>query len=158
VTSLALFLVALAAYGVSFWKDPEKTKRAALVGYRMFVNLVPTLLGVTALVGLVMALIPPESLKRLFEVHGAVGFLAVSLVGAVATMPAPIAFPLAGSLLDMGVSLPALAAFITTLTMVGTATAPLEVKYFGRRFTLVRQGLSFILAIMVGGLMGIILR
>jgi uncharacterized membrane protein YraQ (UPF0718 family) len=157
MTSLLFLLVASAAYGVSFRKDREKTKKAALAGCRMMMSLFPTVLGMTALIGLVMALVPPESVKKLFEVHGLIGFGVISLVGAIVTMPGPIAFPLAGSLLKMGVSLPALAAFITTLTMVGTVTAPIEIEYFGRRFTLVRQGLSFVLAIIVGGSMGIIL-
>jgi len=57
----------------------------------------------------------------------------------------------------MGASLPALASFITTLTMVGILTSPLEVKAFGRRFTFIRQFLSLILALLIGALMGVLL-
>ncbi len=38
--------------------------------------------------------------------------------------------------------------------MVGALTAPMEIKAFGRRFTLLRQSLSLALALLVGALMG----
>jgi len=156
--SLMLLSVTLLALMVSFLKDRERTRKALLVGYRSFVGLIPSLLGMTGLVGLILALIPPDLLANLFRSHGIAGFVMIFLAGAIVTMPAPVAFPLAGSLLKLGASLPALAAFITTLTMVGIVTAPMEMAYFGRRFTVVRQSLSFVLAITIGILMGVFLQ
>ena len=51
----------------------------------------------------------------------------------------------------------AVAAFVTTLTMIGTVTLPLEARELGRRFALLRNGLSFVLAIIVALIMGAIL-
>jgi uncharacterized membrane protein YraQ (UPF0718 family) len=155
--SLVFLLITLIALMVSFLKDRERTRKAFLLGYRSFMGLIPSLLGMTGLVGLILALLPPDLLTNLFRSHGIAGFVLISLVGSLVTMPAPVAFPLAGSLLKLGASLPALAAFITTLTMVGIVTAPMEMAYFGKRFTVVRQSLSFILAIMIGILMGVFL-
>jgi uncharacterized membrane protein YraQ (UPF0718 family) len=152
--SFVLLSITLTALMVSFWKDRERTRKALLLSYRSFMALVPSLLGMTGLVGLVLGLIPQDMLSNLFKFHGIEGFVLIALVGAIVTMPAPVAFPLAGSLLKLGASLPDLAAFITTLTMVGLVTAPMEMAYFGKRFTIVRQSLSFILAIMIGVLMG----
>ena len=50
-----------------------------------------------------------------------------------------------------------MASFLTTLTMVGIVTAPLEIATFGRRFTLLRQSLSLALALLVGAVMGVLL-
>ena len=158
MSSLALVLVTLAALGISYKKDRVRTKKALLISYRSFVGLLPSLLAMVAIIGLVLALTPPEALSRLLKFHGIAGFALISAVGAVITMPAPVAFPLAGKLLGFGASLPALAAFITTLTMVGTVSAPVEIQYFGKRFTLVRQALSFALAILIGAFMGVILK
>ncbi len=155
--SLALISITLIALGVSFWKDRQRTKKALLLGYRSFMALVPGLLGMISLVGLVLTLIPADLLTDLFKFHGLTGFVLITLVGAVVTMPAPVAFPLAGSLLKLGASLPAVAAFVTTLTMVGIVTAPMEISYFGKRFTVIRQSLSLILAIIIGILMGVFL-
>lgn len=157
MTSLAFLLVTLAALAISHAKDRERTAKALRMSYRSFVGLVPSLLGILGLVGLVMALTPPELLADLFKVHGLTGFALISLVGAIAIIPGPIAFPLAGSLLELGASPSALAAFITTLTMVGLVSVPMEIEYFGRRFTILRQVLSFILAVSIGGLMGVLL-
>ena len=68
-----------------------------------------------------------------------------------------IAFPLVGSLATLGAPPAALATFVTTLTMVGLVTAPMEISHFGRRFTLLRQGLSFAAAILIGLAMGVFL-
>jgi uncharacterized membrane protein YraQ (UPF0718 family) len=151
-------LITLAALALSYRKDPERTKKALLVSYRSFMALIPSLLGMTGIIGLLLALTPPEVLANLFKFHGLAGFALISVVGAIITMPAPVAFPLAGTMLRLGASYSALAAFVTTLTMVGTVTAPMEIQYFGKRFTLVRQTLSFALAILIGALMGVIVH
>jgi uncharacterized membrane protein YraQ (UPF0718 family) len=157
VVPVTLLILAVAGVLFSYTKDHEKTRKALTSSLRSFMGLVPFLLSMTALIGLVLALLPPGMLAEVFSHHGAAGFWAISLVGALVTMPAPVAFPLAGSLLHQGVSLSALAAFITTLTMVGIVTAPMEIAAFGRRFTIIRQTLSFILAICIGAVMGRIL-
>jgi uncharacterized membrane protein YraQ (UPF0718 family) len=72
-------------------------------------------------------------------------------------IPALISFPLAASLLRSGATVTTIAAFITTLVMVGFVTAPMEVKALGRKFTLLRNGLSFVAALIIAGLMGVIL-
>ena len=155
--SFALYGLTLAALLLSFLKDPVKTERALRSGFRALASLTPRLLGMVALVALALALLPPDLLSELFQQNGVAGFALVSVVGSLVTMPAPVAFPLAGTLLKLGVSLPSLAAFITTLTMVGVVTAPLEAAHFGRRFTVMRQLLSFMLAVSVGALMGVVL-
>ncbi len=158
MASLGLLAFTLIALIISFLKDRERTKRALLMSYKSIVGLIPSLLSIIALIGLILAITPQHLLTQLFNVHGLAGFAMTAVVGAAITIPAPVAFPLAGSLLKMGASLPALATFITTLTMVGTVTAPMEIEYFGKRFTLIRQGLSLGLAILIGSLMGVILR
>ena len=157
MVSLALTAVALLALAISHGKDRGRTRKALRLSSRSFMTLVPSVLGMTGLVGLVLALIPPDALSSLFKQNGLVGFVLVSVVGAIVTIPAPVAFPLAGSLLKLGASLSSLAAFITTLTMVGILTAPMEMAYFGKRFTVIRQSLSFLLALVIGVLMGMAL-
>jgi uncharacterized membrane protein YraQ (UPF0718 family) len=157
MTTLLLYALALAALGVSARRDPGRTRQALRGAFRSGVRLLPSLLILTAAVGLTMALVPPRVVARLFQAHGATGFLVLAGTGALLTIPAPIAYPLAAALHRMGAGLPALAAFITTLTMVGVVTAPVEIAAFGRRFTLLRQSLSLALALAVGLLMGVLL-
>jgi hypothetical protein len=41
--------------------------------------------------------------------------------------------------------------------MVGLVTAPMEIKTLGRKFTLLRNGLGFISALVIAVIMGVIL-
>jgi uncharacterized membrane protein YraQ (UPF0718 family) len=59
--------------------------------------------------------------------------------------------------MEAGAALTAIAAFLTTLTMVGFATFPIEKEYFGTKFTIYRNLFSFFAAISVALLMGVIL-
>lgn len=154
----ALFYgLAAVALLASWWADPLRTRQALRLGTRSLGALVPKVLGMIGLVGLALALVPPEALRRIFALGGLPGFAAVAALGAVVTMPGPIAFPLVGSLAALGAPRATLATFVTTLTMVGIVTAPMEISHFGRRFTLLRQGLSFTAAILIGLAMGVLL-
>lgn len=154
---LFLLATALGGLAVSGIRDRERTRAALRSALRSGQGLLPGLLAVTAGISLTMAAVPPRAIAALFQSHGLSGFLLLAGVGALMTSPGPVTYPLAASLHRMGASLPALASFITTLTMVGTLTAPMEIRAFGRRFTLLRQGLSLILALLVGALMGVLL-
>ncbi len=48
-------------------------------------------------------------------------------------------------------------AFLTTLTMVGIVTFPLEKKEFGLKFAVTRNALSFVSALVIAMMMGVIL-
>lgn len=155
--SAVLYGIAAIALLVSWLVDREKTRRALKIGAKSLHGLIPRILGMVALVGLVLALVPPDMLRRLFSFQGLGGYLLIAGIGSLITMPAPIAFPLAGSMLKLGAAPATMATFVTTLTMVGLITAPMEVAHFGKRFTVVRQTLSFITAVVIGLLMGVFL-
>ena len=154
---LVLLALALGGVAVSGFKDRARTRTALAHAARSGLALLQSLLVLTAGVALTMAAVPASAIARLFQGSGTAGFLLLAGLGALLTVPGPVAYPLAGSLHRMGASLPALASFITTLTMVGLLTAPLEVKAFGRRFTILRQSLSLVLALLIGALMGVLL-
>ena len=84
--------------------------------------------------------------------------LFIASLGAILHIPSLISFPLAASLLENGASVTSVAVFITTLTMIGIVTLPLEIKELGRKIALLRNGISFIGAIIIGIIMGIILK
>lgn len=154
---VVLLTVALGGVAISGFRDRTRTRVALLHAARSGLSLLPPLLALTAGVSLAMSVVPAPVIARLFHAHGVVGFFLLAGLGALLTIPAPMAYPLAGSLYHMGASLSALASFITTLTMVGILSSPLEIKAFGRRFTILRQSFSLLLALLIGALMGVIL-
>jgi len=150
LTTLLLLIGAGIGLVWSFIKDRGKTIESIRVAKSRFVGTAVEIVGVLALVGLFFAFVPPNSIKELLG--GANVFLSGlygSLIGTVTIIPAFVAFPLSASLVEKGAHLVAVAAFITTLTMVGFATAPIEMDHFGKRFTLVRNGLSFAFALVI---------
>ena len=72
-------------------------------------------------------------------------------------IPALLSFPLAASLLEEGASVSVVTAFIITLTMIGTITLPIEIKELGRELALLRNGISFVIAILIALVIGVIL-
>lgn len=78
-------------------------------------------------------------------------------LGSITIIPAFVAFPLVGSFLDAGIDIMSATSFLTTLTMVGIVTLKLEMAEYGKKFALLRNGLSFVFAIIIALVMGVIL-
>ena len=109
-------------------------------------------------IGLILTLLPPADIASFVEKQStAIATIASALLGTITLIPAFIAFPLVGTLVDAGVGIVPSVAFLTTLTMVGVVTFPLEKKDFGVKFTAVRNGLSFLFAIIIAHVMGVII-
>lgn len=157
--TIAVIYVFLAiGLGASLIKDRRRTARALHMARKMLLKMLPSLVAVIGLVGLIVGLVPEEVIHRyLGPEAGLLAVLAASVVGAISLLPALVSFPLAASLMRSGATITSIAAFITTLTMVGVVTAPLEIRELGRRFTIVRNTLSFAFALVIAALMGAIL-
>lgn len=155
--NIILFISAAAGLLLSYLKDPQKTSQALKKAVNSFLNLLPSLLGTIGLIGLMLALVPREFIAGFFGNNSWAGILVISAIGSITLLPAFIAFPLASSLLEAGASLVAVACFITTVLMVGVITAPLEIEYFGTKFTLWRNLSALFLAIIIGTLIGVVL-
>ena len=73
--------------------------------------------------------------------------LGASLVGAVTLIPGFVAFPAAAALLKGGAGATQIAAFVSSLMMVGVVTLPMEMRYFGKRAALLRNALAWVFSI-----------
>ena len=156
----AIIVNALATIGltVSLIKDRKKTWNSMGVALKSSIRILPMVLIIIILIGLLLGFVPPEKISRIIgEQSGFGGVLITAVLGSVLHIPSLISFPLAASLLKIGASVTAAAAFITTLTMIGTVTFPLEIKELGRTFALLRNGISFIIAIIIALIIGMIL-
>ena len=69
------------------------------------------------------------------------------------------AFPAAAALLSAGAGATQIAAFVSSLMMVGVVTLPMEMKYFGKRAALFRNAFAFVFsliaALFVGWVVGL---
>ena len=136
----------------------RKTLAGVMRGLKMLWAILPMLLGIIAGVSIALAAVPPASLARVIGGEGPVSFVIALVVGSVALIPGVVAFPLAALLRDQGASTSVLAAFITTLMMVGVVTLPLEMRFLGRRVALLRNALAFVGSVSVAVVMAVSLR
>lgn len=158
ITIITIYVFLIICLVLSIFKSREKTAQALRMGAKALWNMAPMLLAIVGLVGLILGVLPPETISRLLGIEaGAVAPIAAAIIGSITLIPALISFPLAGSLLDSGATVITITVFITTLLMVGTVTAPMEIKALGKKFTLLRNGLSLIAALIIAAVMGVIL-
>jgi uncharacterized membrane protein YraQ (UPF0718 family) len=157
-TAIIVNLLALVGLSIALSKDRPRARQALRASARMFAGLALTMIIIIVLISLMTAFVRPDDISRFIgEQAGFGGTLLIAAVGAVLFIPALIAFPLAASLLESGASVQAVAAFITTLTMIGVVTLPLEIKELGRRMALLRNVFSAVLALAIALAMGALL-
>lgn len=154
-----IWAAAALALALSYFKNREKTVSSLRVSLKFLRSMaLPTLLIVWT-IGFLLALLPPEVISRTIgREAGFKGVMLAAVVGSIVLIQAFIAFPLAGSLLREGANVSAIAAFVTTLVMVGIVTSPLEAKCFGKKFAFWRNFLSFLFALIIALIMGAMLR
>ncbi len=155
---MILISVTLVALAASAAIDRKRTMRGLKSGYRMLVRLLPQFLLLLILVSAFLTVVPQEVLVEfLGRQSGVVAPLAAAVLGSIALIPGPIAYPLAGALHQSGVSTTAVAVLVTTLMMVGVLTFPVEKEYFGARTACLRNLLSFVGALIIGLLVGVVM-
>jgi len=158
IFTIAIWIGTIIFLIFSLSKNKEKTKMALKMAFGMGKNMIFSILSIILLIGLVLALLPPEQIAVYVENQNIlVATVASAIFGTITLIPAFIAFPLVGTLVDAGVGVVPSVAFLTTLTMVGVVTFPLEKKEFGLKFAVVRNGLSFVFAIAIALIMGVII-
>ena len=72
-----------------------------------------------------------------------------ALAGSISFGMPVVSYIVGGELLMQGVSLLAVAAFMLAWTTVGAAMLPLEAKFLGWRFALIRNSVNFIFSIII---------
>ena len=138
--------------------DRSKTWEGIRRGAAILRILLPQFLLLIVLVSAFLGLMSRDTLANLLgQESGVLGVLNAAVIGSVALIPGPIAYPLAGMLLEHGVTYTVLAVFITTLMMVGVITFPVEKEYLGTYTAVLRNLLSFVGALLVGMIMGVLL-
>lgn len=158
VFTLAIWIGTAVFLAVSFFKDKSKTKRALKAAFSMGKGMMGSILSIIFLIGLILTILPPERIAEFVGSQSLLwGTVASAALGTITLVPAFIAFPLVGTLVNAGVAIVPAVAFLTTLTMVGIVTFPLERREFGLRFTVVRNALSFVFAIGIAFVMGVII-
>jgi len=151
-----LYILVGLALVVSLIADREKTLKGVKIAIRRLVTILPAFLIMLVLVSIALFLAPEEVIaEHLGSDAVYIAVFSASALGSIMLMPGFIAFPLAGILLASGVPYMVLSAFTTTLMMVGVLTYPVEKQYFGTKATVMRNAISFLIALAVAVMTGI---
>ncbi len=142
---------------ISFIKDKKKTKMALKKAWKAFENILPEFLVVILLVGLLLAILNPETISKIIGSESSwFGVILAAIIGSITLIPGFVAFPTAAILLNNGAGYMQIAAFISTLMMVGVVTLPVEMKYFGRKTSISRNVLAFFFSFIVALIIGMV--
>ncbi len=124
-------------------------KKALTNAFKTLYAIFPMILAVIGLVGLFETYVTPEMLQSLFSGSPLYDTLIGTVVGGVSVGQPFLSYIIGGELLDEGVSLYAVTAFILSFVTLGLIQLPLEYSLFGMRFTAVRNLLALLFALLI---------
>ena len=123
-----------------------KSLKKAAIG---FLSMAPMLLGVIGLVGIVQTFVTAQMMASLFGRGTFADTLIGTLSGAISSGNPAISYMAGGELLEEGISLYAISAFILSWVTLGIIQLPAETEALGFRFTLYRNLLSFVFTVVI---------
>ncbi len=142
---------------ILYFKDKEKTIKSVKIGVKKLVKQLPIFFNMMVLVAVSLYFVSDEVIVHyLGSGSSATGMVIGAIFGSIAIMPGFIAFPLAGVLLEKGVTYMVLASFTNALMMVGIASFPVEKEYFGLKIGIIRNVIGFITALFVALIIGLL--
>ena len=133
-------------------------KQATLKSTKMFSKVFPLILGTILLVSLMITLIPQSFYLKIFQGNDFTDPIIGSAIGSVSAGNPLVSYIIGGELLNKGITLIAVTAFIVAWVTVGFVQLPAESMILGKKFALTRNILSFIFAIIVAILTVAILK
>ena len=117
--------------------------------FKTLYTIAPMLFAVIGLVGLFETFVTPEMLQSLFSDSPLYDTVVGTFVGGVSVGQPFLSYIIGGELLQEGISLYAVTAFILSFVTLGLIQLPLEYSLFGLRFTIVRNLLAFLSALLI---------
>jgi uncharacterized membrane protein YraQ (UPF0718 family) len=122
---------------------------ACVKACKSFSTSLPMLLGIILLMGLFQTFISSKMIAGVFSGEMVRDTFIGTLIGSISAGNPITSYIIGGELLNKGVSLFAVAAFIVAWVTVGIIQYPAEADILGKRFATLRNVLSFMLAILV---------
>lgn len=115
----------------------------------MFLGILPIVVGVILLTSLLVEILPTEALVGWFGSNDLFDALTGAAAGSISTGPPVTSYVLGGELLNKGVSLVAVTAFLVSWVTVGSIQLPAEALMLGWRFALARNLICFVISILI---------
>ncbi len=117
--------------------------------FNSFKTSMPMIIGILMLVSLAITLIPASFYRRIFTGNYIVDPFLGAVAGSISSGTPLVSYMVGGELLNKGVSLVAVTAFILSWVTVGIIQLPAEMVMLGRRFAIMRNAISFVTALII---------
>ncbi|WP_018248696.1 permease [Orenia marismortui] len=152
-----LYQISIFIIAILFLLDRDKTIKGLKLGFKKLTKNLAVFLNMIILVAISLYFISDELIiNYLGNGNYLLSLVFAILVGSISFMPGFIAFPLAGVLLDKGVSYTVLASFTTTMMMVGILTYPIEKEFFGHKVAITRNLVGLVIALIVSAIVAMV--
>ena len=117
------------------------------------------LVGISGFMALVETVIPPGFFAHAFDSTYKLIVTAVggTVLGSITAGPPVLSYPIAKAMLDEGIRLGTIGAFISAWSLLDPISLPIEIRFLGKKFALWRFFMSFILASIIGIVMALLL-
>jgi len=125
----------------------KRLKDAVIKASKALWNSFPILIGIILLVSLANVIIPAESFSMFFKDNPILDPFIGSVLGSILAGNPITSYILGGELLEQGISLIAVTAFIVAWVTVGIVQLPAESMLLGKRFAIARNITAFIFSI-----------
>jgi uncharacterized membrane protein YraQ (UPF0718 family) len=116
---------------------------------RSMLQVIPQILGILLLVSLLLTAIPLEWYGAVFSGHPISDPVVGAALGSAAAGNPVTSYVIGGELLDTGISLAAVTAFIVAWVTVSVIQLPMEVDILGKRFAAARNLSGFVAAVII---------
>ncbi|RLC37376.1 hypothetical protein DRH29_02135 [candidate division Kazan bacterium] len=126
-----------------------RIKKAALKTLNNFLQVIPIILGVFLLLSLVNIAISPSFYAKIFTHNSLLDSVIGAALGSISAGNPLTSYIIGGELLEQGVGLIAVTAFLLGWVTVGLIQLPAESLMLGKRFAIIRNIISFIMAIII---------
>lgn len=127
----------------------ESIKNAIGKALKALWKVFPLILGTILLVSLISTIIPKSFYALVFSKNIILDSLIGSLIGSISIGTPITSYIFGGELLNQGISLIAVTAFLVAWVTVGIIQLPAEAAILGKKFAFLRNFAAFIFAILV---------
>jgi uncharacterized membrane protein YraQ (UPF0718 family) len=121
-------------------------------------NTSPMILGTILLISLISVIIPKSIYIIIFSKNSFLDSFIGSIVGSISAGTPITSYIFGGEILEQGVSLIAVTAFLVSWVTVGMIQLPAESAILGKKFTLLRNSVAFLFSIIVAILTVLVLE
>ena len=133
-------------------------KQAFLKSLKFLKNSIPLIIATVFLIGLINNLIPKEFYTTIFSKNALADSFIGGMLGSILAGSPITSYVLAGELIEQGISMIAITAFLIAWVTVGIVQLPAEAMILGKKFAFLRNLSAFLLSILAALLIVLIIN